>query len=102
IDLRRLELNLDAGHLHALAIMATSYTTGQHLVFYQSRHTIRPWLRSLRQAVPTFLGIDHLLASSAIPFVFPARALTVNGRRIWCGDGSMRQLAPISPAVHLG
>lgn len=102
IDLRRLELNLDAGHLHALAIMATSYTTGQHLAFYQSRHTIRPWLRSLRQAVPTFLGIDHLLASSAIPFVFPAQALTVNGRRIWCGDGSMRQLAPISPAVHLG
>jgi NTE family protein len=48
------------------------------------------------------ISVAHLLASSAIPFVFPAVALTVNGRIEYCGDGSMRQAAPISPAVHLG
>lgn len=102
IDFRRLQQNLDDGHLQALAIMATSYTTGQHLAFYQSRHPIRPWQRSLRRAVPTRLGVDHLLASSSIPFVFPAQALDIDGQRSWCGDGSMRQLAPVSPAIHLG
>ncbi|MEO5698753.1 MAG: patatin-like phospholipase family protein, partial [Burkholderiaceae bacterium] len=48
------------------------------------------------------IKIKHLLASSAIPFVFPAVALDVAGRTEYCGDGSMRQSAPISPAVHLG
>ena len=42
------------------------------------------------------------MASSAIPFVFPARRVDVHGKGEWCGDGSMRQLAPISPAIHLG
>ncbi len=42
------------------------------------------------------------MASSAIPFVFPARAILMGGRTLWCGDGSMRQLAPMSPAIHLG
>ena len=44
----------------------------------------------------------HLLASSAIPFVFPATALHINGRDEYFGDGSMRQSAPCSPAIHLG
>ena len=44
----------------------------------------------------------HLLASSAIPFMFPAVSLALAGSREWFGDGSMRQTAPISPAIHLG
>lgn len=48
------------------------------------------------------LGVNHLLASAAIPFLFPSIPLAVEGRREWFGDGSMRQVAPISPAVHLG
>lgn len=98
----RLQANLSRGHLQALAITATAYTTGEHLTFYQARGTITPWTRTLRRAVSCPIGVDHLLASSAIPFVFPARAILLGDRTLWCGDGSMRQLAPISPAIHLG
>lgn len=99
----RLRTNLDRGHLKALAITAAAYTTGEHLTFYQAGEgSILPWTRTLRRAVSCSIGVDHLLASSAIPFVFPARAILVGDRTLWCGDGSMRQLAPISPAIHLG
>ena len=61
-----------------------------------------PWTRSQRIAVRASIGVGHLLASSAIPFVFPAAPLSIDGHVEYCGDGSMRQAAPISPAVHLG
>jgi NTE family protein len=77
----RLRAAMDAGHLQALAVAASSYGSGLHVTFYD---------------------VPHLLASSAIPFVFPAVRLEVEGREEWFGDGSMRQAAPISPAVHLG
>lgn len=102
LDFDRLRQNLSDGLLDALAITATAYTTGEHMTFYQSKGTIKPWRRSLRQAVPCNIGIDHVLASSSIPFVFPAQAMLVRGQTLWCGDGSMRQLAPMSPAIHLG
>lgn len=102
LDFERLRENLANDYLDALAITATAYTTGEHLTFYQSHSTIKPWQRSLRQAVPSKIGVDHLLASSSIPFIFPAQALLVRGQTAWCGDGSMRQLAPMSPAIHLG
>jgi NTE family protein len=53
-------------------------------------------------AVAETIRIDHLLASSSLPFVFPAQPLMLNGRKEYFGDGAMRQLAPISPAIHLG
>ena len=102
LDFDQLSRNLAEGRLQALAITATAYNTGEHLTFYQSDGPIKPWRRSLRQAVPGRIGVDHLLASSAIPFVFPAQAMLVRGQTEWCGDGSMRQLAPISPAIHMG
>ncbi len=102
LDFEQLRRNLHNGVLDALAITASGYTTGEHITFYQSRGGIKPWRRSLRQAVPTNIGVDHLLASSAIPFIFPAKAMLVHGHTEWCGDGSMRHLAPISPAIHLG
>lgn len=102
LDFDQLERNLYEGVLDALAITASGYSTGQHITFYQARGGITPWRRSLRQAVPAIIGVDHLLASSAIPFVFPAKAMLVHGHTEWCGDGSMRHLAPISPAIHLG
>jgi len=102
LDFDRLDENLALNALSALAITASGYTSGEHLTFYQSRHAIQPWRRSLRQAIPARIGVGHLMASSSIPFVFPARALEVRGQVEWCGDGSMRQLAPISPAIHLG
>jgi NTE family protein len=63
---------------------------------------IPTWLRSARVAAPSRITHAHLLASSAIPFVFPAAALTHQGETGWFGDGSMRQTAPLSPAIHLG
>ncbi|CAM5215760.1 NTE family protein OS=Castellaniella defragrans OX=75697 GN=HNR28_000748 PE=4 SV=1 [Castellaniella defragrans] len=102
MNFSRLRTNLARGHLGALAITATSYTTGEHLTFYEAQREILPWTRTLRRAVADAIGVDHLMASSAIPFVFPARAILTAGRTLWCGDGSMRQLAPISPVIHLG
>lgn len=103
LDFEQLRNNLAQRHVNALAITATAYNTSEHLTFYQSdMTTILPWKRSLRQAIPCAIGVDHLLASSSIPFIFPAQAMLIRGQTEWCGDGSMRQLAPISPAIHLG
>ncbi len=98
----RLPQLMAEGHLDAVAVTASSYTTGEHITFYDSAHDVAPWTRSQRLSVRDQLSIDHLLASSAIPFVFPAVKLSVQGRPHYCGDGSMRQTAPISPAIHLG
>ena len=102
IDPVRLERCLADGLLRALAVTASSYTSGQHVTYYQAREPVEPWFRTQRLACPASIGIEHLLASSAIPFVFPAVSLHLNGRREFFGDGSMRQTAPISPAIHLG
>jgi len=102
IDTRRLHRVMAEGHLHALAVTASSYGSGLHVTFYDALGDIVPWTRSQRLAVRSEITVAHLLASSAIPFVFPAVALDVAGHREYCGDGSMRQSAPISPAVHLG
>lgn len=102
LNLDRLETMLEAGHLRALALTGSSYTTGQHVTFFQTHHHVVPWLREQRMAVQTRLTLSHLMASSAIPFIFPAEMLDLEGLPEWFGDGSMRQSAPISPAVHLG
>ena len=102
LDFEQLQCNLEQGHLAALAVTASGYNSGQHLTFYQSHDGIEPWQRALRRAVPARISTDHLMASSAIPFIFPARSLAVEGKVEWCWDGSMRQLAPISPAIRLG
>jgi NTE family protein len=102
LDLPRLDTVLAEGLLHAVAVTASSYTGGQHVTFYQSAQEIEPWVRMQRIALQDQIGVDHLLASAAIPFIFPAVPLYFGGRREFCGDGSMRQLAPISPAIHLG
>ncbi len=102
LDLPRLDAALEQGHLSALAISASSYTAGKHVTFYQSRDDLPPWSRAQRMSVPQQIGVDHLLASSAIPLVFPAVPLYCGERCEYFGDGSMREVAPISPAIHLG
>ena len=84
--------------MHALAINATSYTTGHALTFFQGAATIEPWQRIRRRGERVVIGVDHLLASSAIPFVFPAARVGDD----FYADGSVRQIAPLSPALHLG
>lgn len=102
LNFPRLDAALIDGNLHALAVTASSYTAGQHITFFQSEADIEPWVRSQRIAQRSQIGVEHLLASSAIPLIFPAMPIYCNGRREYFGDGSMRQLAPISPAIHLG
>ena len=102
VKLDRLQSMMEQGHLQALAITASSYGSGLHVTFYDARREILPWTRSQRISVRERIGLPHLLASSAIPFVFPAVSLDLQGQREYFGDGSMRQSAPISPAVHLG
>lgn len=106
VPLRRMRRVMRGEHLHALAISASSYTSGEHVTFYDTLHDIPPWSRSQRLAVRTPITPEHLRASSAIPFMFPAISLPMQGpdgmRPEYFGDGSMRQAAPISPAIHLG
>jgi len=102
VSTERLHRVMREGHLAGLAVTASSYGSGLHVTFYDAVKDIVPWTRSQRIAVRSAIGVPHLLASSAIPFVFPAAPLDINGHTEYCGDGSMRQAAPISPAVHLG
>jgi NTE family protein len=102
LDFPRLDSALDSGALHALAVTASSYTAGQHVTFYQSVADIVPWTRAQRIALSGQIGVEHLLASSAIPLIFPAVPIFCDRRCEYFGDGSMRQIAPISPAIHLG
>jgi NTE family protein len=94
----KIQDSIDAGVLDALSITASGYGSGQSVTFYQAREGIQPWTRAHRIGVPTRIQNIHLLASSAIPFFFPA----VRINREYFGDGSMRQIAPISPALHMG
>jgi NTE family protein len=96
-EITGIENNLERGALRAVAITATSYTTGQTVSFVQGRD-FRPWLRPQRRAVATRLGIDHVMASAALPIFFPAVRIADQ----WYGDGGIRLAAPLSPALHLG
>ena len=102
VPLQRLPMMIEQRQLHALAVTASSYGSGEHVTFYSAAPGTQPWTRSQRIAVPASLGYEHLLASSAIPFVFPAAQIVQGERAVWFGDGSMRQTAPLSPAIHLG
>ena len=102
LNLDRLPTLLEQGHLQALAITASSYSSGEHVTFYDSCHRVTPWVRNQRLSQHGRLTHDHLLASSAIPFIFPAMRLEGPQGSAFFGDGSMRQTAPISPAIHLG
>ncbi|MCT7308786.1 patatin-like phospholipase family protein [Ralstonia sp. 22086] len=101
-DGQQVQAAFDAGALRALAITALSYTTGRHVTFYQSPHVVLPWRRSQRIAVADQIGVAHMLASSSIPFIFPAEPVPLEGNDEWFGDGTMRQMSPLSPAIHLG
>ena len=102
VPMQRLPRMLAGRHVQALALSASSYSAGVHVSFYQAAAPLPPWVRAQRMAVPAELGAAHLLASSAIPFLFPATELSIYGQPQWFGDGSMRQTAPLSPAIHLG
>ena len=98
LDLDRVAAQIATGNLLALAINATSYTTGHAVTFFQGSPSLLPWRRTRRRGAAAMITIDHLLASTAIPFVFPAARLGDD----YFADGSVRQITPLSPALHLG
>ncbi len=98
LDFDRIEQAIASRALHSVSVTCSGYSSGESLCFFQGRHDIEPWRRSRRIAAHVPLHADHLLASSAIPFLFPA----VKINREFFGDGAVRQLSPISPAIHLG
>jgi NTE family protein len=102
VPLERLPELIRQGHIQALAVTASSYSSGEHVTFFEGDKRLMPWVRSQRQSVRDHITHAHLLASSAIPFVFPATELHINGHTEYFGDGSMRQSAPVAPAIHLG
>ena len=104
ISLSRIEQALQDKTLRALAVTASSYTSGVHWTFCQMAAGRQSdlWSRPGRRAEFQPITIEHLMASSAIPFLFPSTPLWVDGHPEFFGDGSMRQSSPLSPALHLG
>lgn len=98
LPLERIQQAIDKGFLDALCITASGYSTGESVSFFQGAAHLDGWNRSRRVGIRTAISIDHLLASAAIPMLFPA----VRVNREYFGDGAVRQHAPISPALHLG
>jgi NTE family protein len=98
LDFDRIQQVIDQGFLHAVSLTASGYTSGQSVTFFQGVDSITTWARARRCGSHCRIGIDHLMASSAIPFLFEA----VKVNREYFGDGSMRQVAPLSAALHLG
>lgn len=94
----KIQESIDSGLLRALSITASGYGSGESVTFYQGAEEIVPWQGTRRIGVKTKIENRHLLASSALPFLFPA--IQIN--REYFGDGSMRQIAPISSAMQLG
>lgn len=92
-----IEDNIRAGNLTALALMTLDYSTGQTVRWVQGRNYDVHEGPNRRTAITQFT-IEHVLASAALPFVFPA--VRIEGE--WHGDGGIRLAAPLSPAVHLG
>jgi NTE family protein len=98
LDMERIQQGIDRGHLRALCMTASGYTSGESVSFFMGHPSLENWRRSRRIGVRSQLGVDHLLASAAIPIFFPA----VRVNREYFGDGALRQLSPVSPALHLG
>jgi len=98
VDFSAIQRCIDSGALYALSITASGYTSGMSVCFFQGVPQLDAWHRARRIGYRMDIGLEHLLASAALPFIFPA----VRINREYFGDGSMRQIAPISPALHLG
>jgi len=98
LPFERIQENIDAGALYAVCVTASGYTSGQSVSFFQGGSGLEGWERNQRIGAAVVLKQEYLLASASLPFIFPAVKL----HREYFGDGSMRQIAPVSPALHLG
>lgn len=97
LDLQRIDRNIMRGYLSSFAVTASCYNNGDSVTFFQSDNASE-WRRAKRCGQRTLLGIHHLMASAAIPLIFPS----VRIHQQYFGDGSVNQLAPLSAPIHLG
>lgn len=93
-----IEQAIDDGDLHALAVTAAGYGSARSTTFFQAASSANEWTRKRRNGIRCDIGLDHLMASIAVPMIFPPVLL---GSQFF-GDGAMRQATPLSPAIHLG
>lgn len=98
IDFQSIASNIERGHLSALSITAANYDSGKSTSFYHCHQQTPDWVRAKRVGIAQAVCLDHLMASAAIPFIFPAVRL----QNSYYGDGAIRQFAPLSTAIHLG
>lgn len=98
ISFEKIDRSLESGALHAYCLTACSYTSGESTTFFDGDAGIQEWLRTHREGVREKITLNHLMASSAIPVIF--ESVQIGNEHF--GDGSMRQISPISPAIHLG
>lgn len=98
VDFQSIRGAIDNGHLDALCVTASSYDSGRSVSFFEGIDELQPWTRVQRAGVRATLGPQHIMASAAIPLLYPAE--NIGGERF--GDGAVRQLLPLSPAVRLG
>lgn len=96
-ELPGIEQRFDRGRLRALALSTVDYGSGHTVVWVQGRG-VEMWQRPRRHSRAARLAVDHILASSALPLLFPAVQLDGS----WHGDGGIRLATPLSPAIHLG
>lgn len=102
LPLDAIATSLERGHLYAVAVTATGYHSGKAFTFVQGQRGHAVWNKSRRVALPATLSIDHILASSSIPLVFPPVPLPASGGQAYFGDGALRLVTPLSPAIRLG
>lgn len=98
MDFKRIDMNLVKGYLSAVSVTASCYSSGDSICFFQADEQKQNWRRAKRRSEHGSLNLDHLLASAAIPLIFPS----VKIGQSYFGDGSVHQLSPLSPAIHLG
>jgi NTE family protein len=90
------------GDVYAVAVTATSYHSGRSFTFVQGRAGHPIWQKSRRVVLPVRLTHRHILASGAIPIVFPPVQIASSEGELWFGDGGLRLVTPLSPAIRLG
>jgi NTE family protein len=94
--------SIAGGHLYALAVSATSYFSGKSFTFVQGREGHPLWTKSRRVTLPVEIGLDHVLASAAIPIIFAPVFVQTSLGGFYFGDGALRLITPLSPAIRLG
>lgn len=98
----QIQANIKRGHLYALTISATNYTSGRSYLFIQGKKGHPMWNRSRRVTLATPITVEHVCASAAIPIVFPPVKLKTGRGTAFFGDGCVRLQQPLSPVIRLG